>query len=59
MGRGTYEIIKLDGRDATVDARDDLLGYLHGVDMVRVEAVTEPGDPGSDLVELNTLLATI
>lgn len=56
---GTYKIIKLDSRHTTVHARDDLLGNGDGVDVVGVEAVTQSRDTSSDLVELDTLLASI
>ena len=60
LGRGyTYQIVKLYSGDALVHARDDLLGDGSSVDVVRVEAITQPGDASSDLVELNALLASI
>lgn len=59
MHKSTYEIVKLDCGHTTVDTRNDLLGDGDGVDMLRVEAVTQPRDTGSDLVELNALLASI
>ena len=54
-----YQIVELDGGNTLVDTRDDLHGDSGGVDMVRVKAVTQPRDTGSDLVECNTLLAPI
>lgn len=55
----THEIVELCCRHATIHTRDDLLGDSHGVDVVHVEAVTQPRDAGCDLVELDTLLASI
>jgi hypothetical protein len=54
-----YQVVELDGGNTLVDARNDLHGDGSGVDMVGVEAVTQPRDTGSDLVECNTLLAPI
>lgn len=59
MRRDTYKIIELNGGDTTIDTRDDLLGDGDRVDVVHVEAITQPGDTGRDLVELNALLASI
>lgn len=55
----SYQIVELDGGNTLVDTRDDLHGDGGGVDMVRVKAVTQPRDTGSDLVKCNTLLAPI
>ncbi len=55
----TYQIIKLDCRHTTVYARDDLLGYGDRIDMVYIQAVTQPRDAGRDLVELDALHAPI
>jgi hypothetical protein len=38
----TYEIVKLNSGNTSVDTRDDLLGDGNGVDVVRIEAVTQP-----------------
>jgi hypothetical protein len=57
--RTAYQIIQLDGRHALVDTRDDLHGDGGGVDMLRVEAITEPRHTGGDFVELYALLASI
>lgn len=54
-----YQVIELDGGNTLVDTRDDLHGDGSSVDMVRIEAVTQPGDTSCDLVELNTLLTSI
>jgi hypothetical protein len=55
----TYQVVKLDGGHALVDARDNLLGDSHRVDMVHVESITQPGHSGRDLVELDALLTPI
>ena len=55
----SYKIVELNSGDTSVDTRDDLLGDGYGVDMVHVKAITQPRDTGSNLVELNTLLAAI
>lgn len=55
----TYKIVKLNSGHTTVDTRDDLLGNSNRVNMVGVQAVTQSGHTGSDLVELDALLATI
>jgi hypothetical protein len=54
-----YQIIELYRRDTLVDTRDDLLGNSRGVNMIGVEAVTQPRNTGCDLVELNAFLAPI
>jgi hypothetical protein len=55
----TYQIIKLYSGDALVHARDDLLGDGSSIDVIRVEAITQPGNTSCDLIELDTLLASI
>lgn len=55
----THQIIELNGGDTTIDTRDNLLGDGDGIDMVHVQTVTQSGNTGRDLVELNTLLAAI
>lgn len=59
VGKGTNEIIQLDGRDTSVDTANDLLRDLDGVDMVHVQTVAQPRDTRGDLVELDALLASI
>ena len=54
-----YEIVKLNSSYTAIDTRDNLLGDGDRINMLRVEAVTQPGNTGSDLVELDTLLAAI
>ena len=39
-GKMTYQIVQLDGCDAAIHARDNLLGDGDGVDVVHVEAIT-------------------
>lgn len=58
-GEITYQVVKLHRSDTAVDAGDDLLSNGNGVDMVGIQAVTQPGDTSCDLVELNALLASI
>lgn len=53
------QVIELDGVDALVDTSNDLHGDSSSVDMVRIEAVTQPRHTGCDLVELDTLLASV
>jgi hypothetical protein len=55
----TYQVVELDGSDAMVHARDDLLGDGRSVNVVRVQPVTEPRDTSSDLVELDAFLAAV
>ncbi|KAH9808857.1 hypothetical protein Tdes44962_MAKER06276 [Teratosphaeria destructans] len=55
----TYQVVELDGGDTLVDTRDDLHGDGGRVDMLQVEAITEPRHTGGDLVELDALLAPI
>lgn len=55
----TYQIIKFNCSNTLVDTRDDLLGDCCGINMFSVESVTQSRNSGCDLVELNTLLATI
>lgn len=57
--KSSYKIVKLNSGHTTIDTRYDLHGDGNGVNMLRVEAVTQPGDTGCDLVELNALLASI
>lgn len=59
MGSGTHEIVELDSCHTSVDTGDDLLGDGDRINMLSVEAVTQPRDTSSDLVELNALLAPI
>ncbi|KAH0357813.1 hypothetical protein KCU83_g235, partial [Aureobasidium melanogenum] len=53
------QVIELDGVDALVDTSNHLHGDSSSVNMVRIEAVTQPRDAGCDLVELDTLLASV
>jgi hypothetical protein len=55
----TYQVVEFDGGDALIDARNDLLGDCHGVNVLWVQAVTKPGHASSDFVELNALTASI
>ena len=55
----TYKIVKLNGSDALVDSRDDLLSDGSGINMLSIKAIAETRDTSSDLVKLNTLLASI
>lgn len=54
-----HKIVELRSCDTSIDTRYDLLGDCHGVDVVWVEAITESGHTGGDLVELDALLAPI
>jgi hypothetical protein len=56
---GTYQVVKLNGRHAVVDARDDLHGNGGGVDMIWIEPITQPRHACCDLVELHAFLASI
>jgi hypothetical protein len=49
----------LDCGHTAIDTRDDLLGDGDGINVVHVQTVTQSGNTGSDLVELNSLLASI
>jgi hypothetical protein len=42
-----------------VDTRDDFLGDSCGIDMFGIKSITQSRDTGCDLVELDTLLASI
>ena len=55
----SYQVIQLDGAHTLIDTRDDLLGDSSSIDMLRVEAVTQSRDTGSDLVELDAFFASI
>lgn len=55
----TYEIVQLDSCHTAVDTGDDLLSDSNRINVVHVEAVTQSRDTGSDLIELDTLLASI
>jgi hypothetical protein len=57
--RSAYEIVKFDGGDALVNARDDLLRNGSSIDMFGIETVAEPWYSGRDLVELHPFLAAI
>lgn len=59
MGSETYEIIKLDGSDASIDTRNYFLGDGNGVNVFGIEAVTQSRHASCDLVKLDALLATI
>ena len=55
----TYQIVELDGGDTLVNTSNDLHGDRRGIDVLWVEAITEPRHTGCDLVELDALLAAI
>lgn len=55
----TYQVVELNGSHALVDTVDDLHGNGGRIDVLWVEAITEPRDTGCDLVELDALLAAI
>ena len=55
----TYKIVQLDSSNSAIDTGDDLLSNGNRINMVHVQAVTQSGDTGSDLVELDALLAAI
>lgn len=57
--RGSYQVVQLDGVNTLIDTRDDLHCDSRGVDMVRIEAVTQPRHSCCDFVELHALLASI
>jgi hypothetical protein len=59
MNGAAYQVVKLHSCDAAIDTRDDLLGDGDGVDVFHIEAVTQSRDTSRDLVELDTLLASI
>jgi hypothetical protein len=56
---GTYQVVQLDRRYTMVDTGDDLHCDGGRVDMVWVEAVTQPRHAGCDLVELHAFLTSI
>jgi hypothetical protein len=56
---GSYQIVKLNGVHTLVDTRDDFLGDGSSIDVLRVEAVTQSRNTGSDLIELHAFLASI
>jgi hypothetical protein len=53
------QVVELDGSDTLVHSRDDFLGNRGGIDMFAIKTVTETRNSGSDLVELNALLASV
>jgi hypothetical protein len=55
----TYQVVQLDCGDTLVHARNDFLGDSSGVNVIRVQAITQPGDTGCDLVELHAFFASI
>lgn len=55
----TYQIVELNCGDALVNAVNHLHGDGCRVDMFWIKAITEPGDTGCDLVELDAFLAAI
>lgn len=54
-----YQVIELDGVDTLVDTGDDLLGNGGSIDVLGIEAVTEPRNTRRDLVELDAFFASI
>ena len=58
-GGESYQVVELDRGNTLVDTRDDFLCDSCGVDMFRIESVTQPRDAGCDLVELNAFFASI
>lgn len=57
--RCPYQVIELNGVDTLVDTRDDFLGNGGSIDVLRVQAVTQPRHTGSDLVELHAFFASV
>lgn len=55
----TNQVVEFDGRDSLIDTRDDFLCDGCRVDMIRIEAIAQSRDSGSDLVELNAFFASI
>jgi hypothetical protein len=54
-----YQVVELNGSDALVYSRDDFLSDRGGINMFAIKTVTKTGNPSSDLVELNALLAPV
>ena len=54
-----YKVVQLNGGDALVNTRDDLLRNSSSVDMVGVQAITQARNASCDLVELYALLAIV
>lgn len=60
MAKGaTYQIIKFNCRYTLVYAIDDLQSDSSGINMIRVQAITQSRDTSCDLIELNAFLAPI
>ena len=55
----TNQVVEFDGRDSLIDTRNDFLCDGRRVDMIRIEAIAQSRDSGSDLVELNAFFASI
>jgi hypothetical protein len=54
-----YQVIKFDGGHSLIDTRDDFLCDSSGINVLCVQAITEPRNTSGDLVELNALLAAV
>ena len=57
--RFAYQVVKLDSSHTLIDTRDDLLGDGSCVDMFGIKSITQPRNAGCDLVELDSLFASI
>ena len=54
-----YQIVKLDGRYALVDTRDDLLRDGSSVNVFGIQAIAQAGNTSSDLIELYPLFTVV
>lgn len=54
-----YQIVQLNGGDALVDARNNLLRDGSSIDVFCVQAIAQAGNTCSDLVELYPLFAIV
>lgn len=55
----TYKIVEFDCGHSLVDTRDDFLCDSSGVDMFRIQSITQSRHSCSDLVELDAFFASI
>lgn len=55
----TYQIVKFHSCDALVDTRDNFLRDCSSINVFWVKSITQSGDASCDLVELDTLFASI
>lgn len=58
-GRRAHQVVQLDGGNALVNTRDDLLCDSSRIDMVRIKTIAQSRDTRSDFVELDAFCPAV